>query len=74
VFLAPSLYRTNQNGRTAGQNVCRDIVTGDNRSPQPGVGYEAGPGFDAVSGWGVPAGSPLQAGRAAAAAASAPAG
>ena len=26
----------------------------DASTPQPGVGYQAGAGFDAVSGWGVP--------------------
>ena len=60
-FLAPLLYQAAAgNGRAVGEDVCRDIVAGDNRSPQPGPGYRAGPGFDAVTGWGVPAGSPLR--------------
>ena len=32
---------------------------GNNASPQPGVGYHAGIGYDAVSGWGVPNGQAL---------------
>jgi kumamolisin len=73
VFLAPLLYQNGASGQTVGQAVCRDIVSGDNRSPQPGPGYAAGAGFDAVTGWGVPAGSPLKsAGDAAPAVAAAP--
>ena len=70
-FLAPSLYQPSGNGQTVGARVCRDIIKGDNRSPSPGKGYEAKQGFDAVTGWGVPAGSPLQAGPAAVTAGSA---
>jgi kumamolisin len=37
-----------------------DITTGDNTAvPLPGVGYQAGQGFDAVTGWGVPNGEAL---------------
>lgn len=44
----------------------RDIVSGNNASnPKPGVGYSAGAGFDAVTGWGVPNGTGLLAALAA---------
>jgi hypothetical protein len=37
-----------------------DIVSGNNASfPNPGKGYSAGPGFDAVTGWGIPNGQEL---------------
>jgi kumamolisin len=37
-----------------------DITMGNNASvPHPGVGYQAGQGFDAVTGWGVPDGKGL---------------
>ncbi len=54
-FLAPLLY---QGG--VGAEGCTDITSGDNTSnPNPGIGYQAGNGFDAVSGWGVPNGMKL---------------
>jgi kumamolisin len=60
-FLTPLLY---QNGGSGGQPVgkasTRDITVGNNTStPDPGKGYKAGPGFDAVTGWGVPDGVKL---------------
>jgi kumamolisin len=56
-FLTPLLYEKQPNGKTLGELVCRDIVTGNNAShPAPGIGYEAGTGYDAVTGWGVPDG------------------
>jgi kumamolisin len=60
-FLTPLLY---QNGGSGGQPVgkasTRDITVGKNTStPDPGKGYKAGPGFDAVTGWGVPDGVKL---------------
>jgi len=60
-FLTPLLY---QNGGSGGQSVgkasTRDITVGNNTSsPDPGKGYKAGPGFDAVTGWGVPDGVKL---------------
>lgn len=59
-FLTPLLYRNGANGKPVGQAVTRDITSGNNAShPQPGKGYKAGPGFDAVSGWGVPDGARL---------------
>jgi kumamolisin len=54
-FLVPLLYNT-----TVAQAGFRDIVSGQNASsPNPGIGYHAGPGFDAVSGLGVPDGAKL---------------
>lgn len=56
-FFAPLLYQKGAGGISIGSAGCRDITHGNNAShPQPGKGYEAGPGFDAVSGWGVPNG------------------
>jgi kumamolisin len=58
-FLAPLLYEQVQ-GQARGQATCTDVAKGDNASePQPGKGYQAGPGYDAVSGWGVPDGGKL---------------
>ncbi len=37
-----------------------DITSGDNRSTGMPNGYKAGPGYDAVTGWGTPIGSKLQ--------------
>ncbi len=59
VFLAPLLYGAGPDGHPLGTSVCRDITSGDNTSTPPGWGFSAGPGFDAVSGWGVPDGPPL---------------
>ena len=59
-FLTPLLYRNGPGDRTVGQSVTRDVTVGDNPSnPQPGKGYKAGPGYDAVTGWGVPDGERL---------------
>jgi len=58
-FLTPLLYGTAQNGQPVGQAGCTDITSGNNSSP--GIqGYTAGPGYDAVSGWGTPIGTQLQ--------------
>lgn len=60
-FLTPLLYQHGSSGKLVGQAGFRDITSGQNASrPQPGTGYAAGPGFDAVSGWGVPNGTALQ--------------
>jgi kumamolisin len=59
VFLAPLLYGAGPDGHPLGTSVCRDITSGENTSTPPGWGFSAGPGFDAVSGWGVPDGPPL---------------
>jgi kumamolisin len=66
-FLTPLLYAAAQNGQPVGQGGCNDITSGDNHNDPgnnnspPGVqGYTAGPGYDAVSGWGTPIGNQLQ--------------
>jgi kumamolisin len=59
-FLTPLLYSTVPDGRVVGEAISRDITIGQNASsPYPGIGYSAGPGFDAASGWGVPDGQRL---------------
>lgn len=59
-FLTPLLYAKPSGGKALGQAVCRDITVGTNAShPSPGVGYESGTGYDAVTGWGVPDGAAL---------------
>jgi len=59
-FLTPLLYQNGGSGQPVGQSATRDITVGNNAShPDPGKGYKAGPGFDAVSGWGVPDGVKL---------------
>lgn len=58
-FLTPLLYQPGPSGAPLGATGCVDVTSGDNASPSPGRGYEAGPGFDAVSGWGVPDGIAL---------------
>jgi kumamolisin len=59
-FVAPLLYQKAGNGQPVGKGASRDITSGNNIShPDPGVGYSAGTGFDAVSGWGVPDGVKL---------------
>ncbi len=59
-FLAPLLYQNGSAKQPIGKIAMRDITVGNNiSSPQPGKGYKAGPGFDAVTGWGVPDGVKL---------------
>lgn len=59
-FLTPLLYQNGSNGQPIGKGSSRDITAGNNTSkPEPGKGYKAGPGFDAVTGWGVPDGVKL---------------
>ena len=60
-FLSPLLYQTGADGQPLGQTGCRDITSGNNDTASIG-GYSAGPGYDAVTGWGVPIGSALQGG------------
>jgi kumamolisin len=65
-FLTPLLYENGSNGQPVGKIASRDITVGNNASsPSPGKGYKATPGFDAVTGWGVPDGVKLQAALAA---------
>lgn len=64
-FLAPLLYAAAGGSTvgagpgTVGASGCTDVTSGDNTSSVLGRGYSAGPGFDAVSGWGVPNGRAL---------------
>lgn len=59
-FLTPLLYQNGSNGQPVGKGSSRDITSGNNVShPKPGNGYKAAPGFDAVTGWGVPDGVKL---------------
>lgn len=60
-FLSPRLYAAGSSGQPLGQTGCRDITSGDNETASIG-GYVAGPGFDAITGWGVPVGSALLSG------------
>jgi kumamolisin len=54
-FLTPLLYER----RTRRRSAFRDVTHGHNTSPQPGRGYHARDGYDAVSGLGVPDGEAL---------------
>jgi kumamolisin len=59
-FLTPLLYQNGANAKPVAASACTDITAGQNAShPTPGVGYQAGPGFDAVTGWGTPNGQAL---------------
>jgi kumamolisin len=58
-FLTPLLYGTSDNGQTMGEAGCTDITSGSNRSTGLATGYRAGPGYDAVTGWGSPLGTRL---------------
>jgi len=60
-YLTPLLYQPvgpGIGGPTIGQAGCTDVVTGDNNTAVVG-GYNAGVGYDAVTGWGVPNGAAL---------------
>ncbi|MGO9261493.1 MAG: S8 family serine peptidase [Bryobacteraceae bacterium] len=56
-YLTPLLYQA-QGGGTIGSAGCTDVVSGNNVTDKIG-GYSAGPGYDAVSGWGTPNGKNL---------------
>jgi kumamolisin len=60
-FLTPLLYARLAGDQTAmAARACRAIASGNNASyPSPGKGYAAGPGYNAVTGWGVPSGQAL---------------
>jgi len=60
-YLSPLLYGAGPNGQTLGQTGCQDITSGNNDTAAIG-GYSAGPGYDAVSGWGAPIGNSLASG------------
>lgn len=57
-YLTPILYQKGADDKPIGATSCKDITIGDNISAHVG-GYSAGPGFDAVTGWGSPIGSKL---------------
>jgi kumamolisin len=59
-YLTPLLYQSAgaKSGPTLGAAGCTDIVSGKNNTAAAG-GYSAGPGYDAVSGWGTPNGAKL---------------
>jgi kumamolisin len=59
-YLTPVLYQNAASGGTIGAAGCTDVVTGDNNTAAVG-GYNAGPHYDAVSGWGTPNGAALAA-------------
>lgn len=56
-YLTPLLYN-GTGGAGLGQSGCKDITSGDNITASVG-GYSAGPGYDAVTGWGAPDGGKL---------------
>jgi kumamolisin len=58
-YVTPSLYQM-AGASTIGAAGCTDVTQGDNITDQTG-GYSAGPGYDAVSGWGTPDGQALAA-------------
>ena len=58
-YLTPLLYKpAPAGGGTVGSQGCNDITAGDNITAHVG-GYKAGPGYDAVTGWGTPIGTQL---------------
>jgi len=56
-YITPVLYQSSGSSTVGGQ-ACKDIVSGNNSTAAVG-GYEAGPGYDAVCGWGAPNGNKL---------------
>jgi kumamolisin len=58
-YVTPVLYQAGgKRGVTVGSAGCSDVVSGNNTTDRIG-GYSAGPGYDAVSGWGTPNGAKL---------------
>ena len=58
-YVTPAIYQTIGPGNaTIGLAACRSVVSGDNNT-DPGGGYSAGPGYNAVAGWGTPVGMNL---------------
>jgi kumamolisin len=58
-YLTPLLYApVSKSGKALGEIGCNDITQGDNDTAAAG-GYSAGPGYDAVTGWGSPNGTAL---------------
>jgi kumamolisin len=58
-YVTPTLYQS-VGGSTIGAVGCRDVTQGRNDTDKVG-GFSAGPGYDAVSGWGTPDGQALAA-------------
>jgi kumamolisin len=59
-YVTPVLYQSLPKSQlTVGAAACTDVVSGDNITDKIG-GFRAGPGFDAVSGWGTPNGVKLE--------------
>ncbi len=59
-FVTPLLYQNSASGPPVGSVASVDITSGNNVStPDPGKGYSAKAGYDAVTGWGVPDGVKL---------------
>jgi len=59
-FLGSLLYQSWQDATTVGAATCVGVTSGGNASqPDPGIGYEAAAGFNAVTGWGTPNGEKL---------------
>jgi kumamolisin len=62
-YITPLLYQQPTGAgatTTIGSQGCTDVVAGNNSTDTIG-GYNAGPGYDAVSGWGTPEGQKLMA-------------
>jgi kumamolisin len=61
-YFTPTLYAPGPKtgGQPLGAVACRDVTEGNNSTSAAG-GYSAGPGFDAVTGWGSPKGADLMA-------------
>jgi len=59
-FVTPNIYKVQGSDASPTSAGFNDITSGDNTSsPNPGRGYEAGHGYDAVTGWGTPRGKDL---------------
>jgi kumamolisin len=58
-LIAPLLYQVASNGHPKGPIRLHGCFRRAKQSHPPKVGYDAGEGFDAVSGWGVPNGAKL---------------
>jgi kumamolisin len=58
-YLTPVLYKTMPgSSSTVGASCCTDVTSGNNITATNG-GYQARPGYDAVTGWGTPLGTKL---------------
>jgi kumamolisin len=58
-YLTPVLYQAGPGTSvTVGAAGCTDVTSGENKTATIG-GFSAGPGYDAVSGWGTPNGKSL---------------